>query len=421
MNSLYLLLKLNRLKSNHKNNLGIGLLAFGQIFSWAGLFYVFAAFLVTWENNLAWSKAELTLGFSLAIFVSAISAPLVGKLIDSGFGKWVMPTGAFVGAIALFSITLEGDYLTFIISWIIIGFAQSACLYEACFSHVLKLNPTESRRVVTHVSIVAGLAPSVAFVFGAILTNIFSWQIAIIIFSIGVAALAAPTLFLGALIFEHPAGGIESVVSSQSEKLSSWEVFNKPIFWLIGIAFFLIAINHGILANHLIPILMDRGSGYSFAIVTASLIGPSQIIGRLALLKFGSKFDIAVVTLISFSGLFVASIFLLIADVNISLILVFATTQGVFWGMISIARPLMTAQFFGVNFIGAISGLIALPFLFGFSIAPYLGSLIWEFGGYDLVIIVSISCAFLSALIAFCIFIVYRKKVFRIEYNEEMN
>ena len=177
MNSLYLLLKLNRLKSNQKNNLGIGLLAFGQIFSWAGLFYVFAAFLVTWEKNLAWSKAELTLGFSLAIFVSAISAPLVGKLIDSGFGKWVMPTGAFVGAIALFFITLEGDYLTFIISWIIIGFAQSACLYEACFSHVLKLNPTESRRVVTHVSIVAGLAPSVAFVFGAILTNIFSWQI----------------------------------------------------------------------------------------------------------------------------------------------------------------------------------------------------------------------------------------------------
>ena len=110
----------------------------------------------------------------------------------------------------------------------------------------------------------------------------------------------------------------------------------------------------------------------------------------------------------------------MIADVNISLILVFATTQGVFWGMISIARPLMTAQFFGVNFIGAISGLIALPFLFGFSIAPYLGSLIWEFGGYDLVIIVSISCAFLSAFIALCIILGYQKKVFSIEANEEI-
>ena len=237
MNCLYLLLKLNRLESNQKTNLGIGFLAFGQIFSWVGLFYVFAAFLVTWERNLAWSKAELTLGFSLAIFVSAISAPLIGKLIDYGFGKWVMLIGSFVGAIALFSITLEGDYLSFIISWIIIGFAQSACLYEACFSHVLKPNPIESRRIVTHVSIIAGLALSVAFGSGAVLTNFFSWQIAITIFSIGVATLAAPTLFLGAAIFEYLAGDIESVVSSQREKLNSWRVFNKPIFWLIGLLF----------------------------------------------------------------------------------------------------------------------------------------------------------------------------------------
>ena len=421
MNRLYLLLKLNRLESNQINNLGMGLLSFGQIFSWAGLFYVFAAFLVTWENNLLWSKAELTLGFSLAIFVSAISAPLIGKLIDNGFGKWVMLIGALVGSIALFSITIEGEDFCFILAWIIIGFAQSACLYEACFSHVLKLKPSESRRVMTHVSIIAGLAPSVAFVFGALLTSFYSWQIAIKIFSIGVAVLAAPTLFLGGLIFEYPKGDLDSVGKSQREKLNSFGVFNKPIFWLIGGSFFLIAINHGILTNHLIPILMDRGSGYSFAIITASLIGPAQIIGRLVLLKFGLGFPVSVVTLVSFAGLFSAAVFLLIADVNISLVLVFAATQGAFWGMISIVRPLMTAEFFGVNFIGAISGLIALPFLFGFSIAPYLGSLVWGVGGYNFVILLSIVSAFLSTVIAFYIVIFQRKNVIALDKDKEFN
>ena len=40
--------------------------------------------------------------------------------------------------------------------------------------------------------------------------------------------------------------------------------------------------------------------------------------------------------------------------------------------------------------------------------------------GYDLVILVSISSAFLSALIAFSILIFSRKNIITVEYNEEI-
>ena len=55
----------------------IVLMAIGQIITWAGLYYVFPALLLRWEQDLGWSKAELTAAITLAVFVSALTAPSI--------------------------------------------------------------------------------------------------------------------------------------------------------------------------------------------------------------------------------------------------------------------------------------------------------------------------------------------------------
>ena len=47
---------------------GVWLLAVGQTIGYAGLFYIFAALLLTWDSNLDWGKERLTLAFMIAIF-----------------------------------------------------------------------------------------------------------------------------------------------------------------------------------------------------------------------------------------------------------------------------------------------------------------------------------------------------------------
>lgn len=54
--------------------------------------------------------------------------------------------------------------------------------------------------------------------------------------------------------------------------------------------------------------------------------------------------------------------------------------------MVSIVRPVITAELLGRRGFGMISGMIALPFMFGLAAAPTLAALVWQVGGYDLVI-----------------------------------
>ena len=79
----------------------VALLAMGQTIAWAGLYYVFAALLLTWEQSLGWAKTELTIGLTAAVLVAAACAPLIGRLIDADKGRWVLGLGTLGGAAAL--------------------------------------------------------------------------------------------------------------------------------------------------------------------------------------------------------------------------------------------------------------------------------------------------------------------------------
>ena len=76
-------------------------LAVGQTLGYACFFYIFAALVLAWTTDLGWDKATLAAGPTLAIALSAILAPLVGRLVDKGFGAALLAGGAGVGALSL--------------------------------------------------------------------------------------------------------------------------------------------------------------------------------------------------------------------------------------------------------------------------------------------------------------------------------
>ena len=71
-------------------------LAIAQIFMWAAMYYLFPALLLEWERELGWSKTELSGAFTMALVVSAALAPVVGRIIDRGFGSRI-----FTGSVPL--------------------------------------------------------------------------------------------------------------------------------------------------------------------------------------------------------------------------------------------------------------------------------------------------------------------------------
>jgi predicted MFS family arabinose efflux permease len=87
------------------------------------------------------------------------------------------------------------------------------------------------------------------------------------------------------------------------------------------------------------------------------------------------------------------------------LIVVFVILHEAGYGVTSITRLLINADFLGCKDFDTISGTLAVPFMLGIAISPTLDAIVWEYGGYDLVI----KLAILAALIGLFALIVAGK------------
>jgi len=76
-------------------------LAIAETIVWAAMFYSFPALILEWERSLGWSKTELSGAFTLSLVTSAVLAPVVGRLIDRGLGRYVYTGCALLGAVLL--------------------------------------------------------------------------------------------------------------------------------------------------------------------------------------------------------------------------------------------------------------------------------------------------------------------------------
>ena len=364
-------------------------LALGQTIVWAGLFYSFAALLLDWESAFGWSKAALTLPFTMAVLLSGAASPVVGRLIDRGWGAWLLSGGAGVGALALGGLAFVESQVYFALAWAVIGVAQAACLYEACFAHVTRALEGRARQAITAITLFAGFASPLSFAGLAVLTDALGWRGALLIAAGLVLGLGGPLLYAGAKGLGSPLCGEERPGAHTSSTRFYRTVLRDTRFWLLALAFAPTAINHGILINHIMPLLDDRGLERAVAVTIASLIGPMQVVGRIAMTILGRGYSAMALTLVSFASLVAAVVLLYAATGSPILAISFACLQGAAYGVTSILKPLVVSQTMGMHGFASVSGMLALPYLACFALAPYLGSLLWERGGYDLALMVA--------------------------------
>ena len=262
-------------------------LAVAQIFMWASLFYLFPALLLVWEGDFGWSKTELSGAFTLALVVSAVFSPGVGRIIDRGYGSRIFSASAIIGSLLI-----------------------------ALLAMVTKL-----------------------------------WQFYAV------------------------------------------SVFRSVKFWLLAVAYTAIALDHNVLLTHLLPLLSDRGIQREAGVFAASMIGPMQVAGRLAMVAVGHRVSVLVIFIVAYISMIIAGLFLLGSGTLPGFLAGFVLFQGAGFGVMSIMRPVMTAEIFGrINF-GMISGSLAAPYLGAAAAAPTIAALIYWVGGYDWVILFAIGAS----------------------------
>ncbi|MGI9336216.1 MAG: MFS transporter [Gammaproteobacteria bacterium] len=371
----------------------VSAIATAEILAWAGFYYSFPALLPHWEQALDWSKATLSGAFTLALVVSAVAAPLAGRLIDRGHGAPLLTSSVVAGALLLAVLSQVNHAWQFYAIWAALGLVMAGALYEPCFAHLTHILGAGARAAITTVTLIAGFAGTVAFPTAHWLAESFGWRNAVLGFALLAGLVASPLMWFGAragTVREQTP--VRARVRLDSEMLS--RAMRKATFWLLAIAFAMVALNHGMLITHLLPLLEERSIAPALAVLAASMIGPMQVVGRIAMLAAGTRLSIATVCVVSFLFMTGAAGLLYAAATIPILVLGFVLLQGSGYGVTSITKPVVTAEFLGREGFGAISGVQATAYMGAFAAAPALGAFLWEHGGYDLVIG---SCAALAA------------------------
>ena len=366
-------------------------LAVAETIVWAAMYYGFPALLPAWERDLGWSKTELSFAFTLSLVVSASLVPVAGRLIDRGHAHAIFTGGAMLGAVLLALLCVVTEYWQFLCVWIGLGVAMSGTLYEACFAVLVRSTGDRARRAITTVSIVAGLAGTVAFPSAHLLTGALGWRGAVLVFAAAVGAVAVPLIWSACRRAEAQATMHAPEPSASAGQAMA--VAKRPVFWLLAIAVFLAALDHGMLISHVLPILDDRGIDTDLAVLAASCIGPMQVAGRLVLMATDRFASTAAASTGCFAMMAIAGVCLLHTGATPSLVAGFVVLQGAGIGIASVMRPVVTAELLGRKNFGVVSGLVGLMHMGGYALGPSVSAMVWAWGGYDRVIVLAIGAA----------------------------
>jgi MFS family permease len=380
----------------------------GLLLGWSALFYLFGALLLPWQEQTGLSKRQLSLGLTVAVLTSALMAPITGRLIDGGYGRLVLSGGALVGALGLAGLSLSEGYISFVLAWVVIGSAQGACLFEPTFSFLARVLRQRARYAITLVGLVGGLATLLAYPSLALLTELYSWRVAVGGFALMTAVLTAPLMYAGGALLEPASLHLNRKTRQRAGRLALAAAKRRLIFWILLACFALLAFAEGMTLSHAVPALVEFGQSDVVALISMALVGLYMAAARLGLLWYkpdGSS-----------CGLLITATFTVAAGIALmplagehtvigpSAMLLF----GLGYGMVIVLKPVLISECLGYVSIGSILGALALPCFAALATAPYVGALLWERGGYALAIPVAALAAGAATLGLVLVVLIHR-------------
>jgi predicted MFS family arabinose efflux permease len=276
---------------------------------------------------------------------------------------------------------------------------MSATLYEAGFAVLTRAVGPLSRRAITAMTLVGGLASTVFLPVTHLLIESFGWRTALIALAgINIAVCAvihASVIPLGtrAKDTQSPAPG--------AGPSSARRVLRSVAFW----GFMATAVLHGALFTgfsvHLIPLLVERGFELGVAVAAFSLIGPAQVAARIVIALSERRLSMRSIGLLTIMIPVAAFALLRFVEAGSALVVVFALLYGAANGMMTVVRGVLPAEIFGRADYGTIQGMLAAPTTMARAAGPFLFGLVWSWsGGYGAVVTLGLALA-LAALIAF--------------------
>ncbi len=355
-------------------------LSMAQLITWGSVFYTFALLIGPIEQALGVTRAQSSLAFSLALLAEGLCAYPVGRWIDRGHERLVMTAGSLLAGICLvlhgFIDSLGGFYLV----WIGLGVAMSATLYTPVFAVVTRRYPDNFRRAIITMTFLGGLASTVFIPLTAWMIAGWGWRAAL-------WALAALQILvclpLHAWLLRDAPRRVAPVSGAPPPVALGRLLVGAP-FLLVGTFIVLFMAVTAALPAHLVSLLRERGMAETWAIAVPAAIGVIQVLGRLLLYFFESRFDVHLANRVIPSlvplglGALLLAPLLGTGSAALVLVLLFVLLFGAGNGMITIVKGTAIAQYVNREHVASLNGALGVPLALARAAAPLMLGLTWN-------------------------------------------
>jgi MFS family permease len=370
--------------------------------------FSFTVFFKPLSQEFNWSRAEISLGFSLSLLVLSAALPIVGRLVDRfGARRIILPAALLFGLGLASFYFLQASLRQFYAIYIflgIVGSGTAAVPYYKVISHWF-----DKRRGLALGLTMGGagigfvVMPSLSYALIATL----GWRLAYVLIGIAVIVITIPVvgLFLkerpqtmgllpdGELVDQAHPEAHEKVVSG----ITGPEAWGSATFWVMCTALFLVSVSLNGCLIHLVPLLTDRGITPQRAALSVSVLGGATLLGRVGTGFLLDRFFAAnvAVCFFCFGGL---GMLMLWAGVSGPLSFAAAALVGVGIGAEGDIMAYLVGRYFGLRAFGEIYAYILAIYTLGAVVGPLLMGVSFDStGSYSSVLILFVLLTFAGA------------------------
>ncbi len=325
-------------------------LGINQIIGWGSSFYLPAILAVPISTSLGIQTQDFFWAFTFSLLLSGLLGPQVGKAIDRLGGRAVLPFGSLAFALGLTLLSVSSNQMMLVMAWLLIGVGGSMGNYDSAFATAVSFFGAKSNRVIAGITVFAGFSSTISWPLTSFLEQTIGWQQAVFFWALLHLVVGLPLNMSIPKIAKKEVPDMTGPIRKIIKNKFRFDVLIVIFAVMFALEGFIVSS-----VNTTLPFLLSElGASTGVALISATILGPSQVLARILILIPGKIMTPMRVAALSIAAHPVGVLLLWLFGVNA--LVPFVILHGIGVGLNPFIRGSLPLLFFGADRFGQRQG-----------------------------------------------------------------
>src|SRR5579864_327513 len=350
--------------------------------------YFFGVLVLPLGRELGWSRAELSLSYSIALVVSGLLGYPIGRWVDRKGARAVLACGSILAGLSLIGLSKVDQLWEWYLLWGGgLGVAGSMTLYPVTFTVVANWFHRRRGSAMALLTVLGGLASPIFIPLAGWLVPRVGWRETLVIFGLAQLSIALPLAVLA--VRRHPEDvGLFPDGTPAAEVTPTTPLSGIPLrhalrrgpFWTLTLSNCIALMGSNVLFAHQVAYMIGRGQNPTVAAALAGMVGLASLPGRYIFNIMSDRFPSQLLLGICQAVLGLGVVLLTVAS-SIGWLIAYIIVYGAAFGAVASLTASVRAEHFGRRAFGAISAAQGIPALAGAALGPVITGWIYDRSG----------------------------------------